>query len=75
MTEDRTLYEFSLHDLEGNLLRRIPCVPPFEVPPDVAISGERYFVLMDDQTYQEVERVHWLPSIVEVAPGPGQDSG
>ena len=69
MTDEtrETLYEFMLHDADGTFLCRLACVPPFHPAPEIAISGTRYFVLMDDLTYHEAAGVHWLPSIEEVA--------
>jgi hypothetical protein len=60
MTADKTLYEFQLYDVNGELLARSACVPPFERAPEVAIKGTKYFVLMEDMTYQEAVGVHWL---------------
>lgn len=64
--DDWTLYEFQLYTAAGEFLVRIPCIPPFERAPGVAIHDTRYFVLMDDMTYHETAGVHWLPSIPQL---------
>jgi len=71
--EDGLLYEFNLFDAEGSFLKRLPCVPPFEEAPEIAISGERYFLLMEDGSYHEASGVHWLPAIFAPT-GPAKDS-
>lgn len=73
--EDRTLYEINLYDTEGNFLRRFPCLPPFEEPPWIMVSGDRYFVLMEDMTYLESERVHFLPAMEETSADPDAERG
>lgn len=69
---DTTLYEFTLYDANGEFLRRYPCIPPFEVAPDLAVvpgdDGNRYFVLMEDLTYHETAGVHFLPQVGNDSP-------
>ena len=66
------LYEFSLYDTEGKFVRRVPCDPPFDPAPDVAIDGTRYYILMEDGTYAETAGVHWLepPEVKHADPKP-----
>lgn len=65
------LHEFLLHDEDGEFVRAVPCVPPFDEAPEIAIDGERYYVLMQDMTYQEAVGVTWIP---EIEVGPGSES-
>ena len=55
------LYEITLYDTKDKFVKRYPCVPPFPIPPDVVVRGERYFVLGESLTYHEALGVHFLP--------------
>lgn len=73
--DDETLYEFNLYDAEGKFLQRFPCLPPFEEAPWIAVSGDRYFVLVDDMTYHEATKVHFLPALRPPGSVPESEAG